>query len=175
MQNPAPDVHLRPVDDHDTPVLRRMVDSYWDELMPTADTVRTPVARSTYFATRFDPKQSQAFFAETSGRVVGFVQTAVDGKRATITDFYVDTADRRKGFGRAMVRAVVAVFDSLSVEELTLTVRRDTPGALAFWEANGFMIGHHELKQFRDPTTGRAFLGALSSDFDPPSDLSSVR
>ena len=28
------------------------------------------------------------------------------------------------------------------------------------------MIGHYELKQFREPATGRAFLGALSSDFD---------
>ena len=164
----APDILLIPVEDRDTRLLRRMADSYWDELMPTADTVCTPQARSAYFSERFGDKSSQAYFAEVGDRVTGFIRTTVDGKRATITDFYVDRGERRKGVGRAMVRAVLAVFDGLGMEEVTLGVRRDTAGALAFWQANGFMIGHYELKQFRDPSTGRAFCGALSSDFDAP-------
>ena len=160
------DLALELVADDDLPRLRQMADAYWDELMPSADTVRTPQSRSRYFTGRFGDGASQTFLALTDEQTIGFVRTVVDGKRATITDFYVDRDHRRKGAGSGMLRDALARFDKLGVEEVTLTVRRDNPGALAFWDANGFMVGHYELKQFRDPETGRAFLGALSSDFD---------
>ncbi|MFP6646283.1 MAG: GNAT family N-acetyltransferase [Candidatus Latescibacterota bacterium] len=113
---------------------------------------------------RFGDATSQTYLAEVrQGHRV--CPEFIDGNKATITDFYVDPDWRRKGVGTSMVRGTLARFDELGVEEVTLTVRRDTPTALTFWEAQGFMIGHYELKQFRDPSTGTAYHGALSSDF----------
>jgi ribosomal protein S18 acetylase RimI-like enzyme len=45
-----------------------------------------------------------------------------------------------------------------------LSVRRDTPQALAFWEALGFRIASYHLRQYRDPAAHQSFMGALSSD-----------
>ena len=53
------DLLLRPVTSEDTTLLRRMADSYWDELMPTASTVRTEEARSEYYRDRFGDGKSQ--------------------------------------------------------------------------------------------------------------------
>jgi ribosomal protein S18 acetylase RimI-like enzyme len=55
--------------------------------------------------------------------------------------------------------------DDLGVEAIDLHVRRDNPAALQFWQAQGFMIGHYQLKQYRDPEKRVGFVGALSSDF----------
>ena len=87
------------------------------------------------------------------------------GTRAKINDFYVIPAKRRRGLGSWLVGAVTEVTDGLGIERIDLSVRRDNPGALRFWESQGFMIGHHELTQFRDPHRRVGFRGALSSDF----------
>jgi ribosomal protein S18 acetylase RimI-like enzyme len=54
---------------------------------------------------------------------------------------------------------------SFSAFYFELTLRRDNPQALAFWEAQGFRIAHYLLRQYRDLQTGELFIGALSSDF----------
>ncbi len=85
---------------------------------------------------------------------------------AKINDFYVVPAKRREGVGSFLVGAVTEITDDLGVDRIDLSVRRDNPGALKFWESQGFMIGHHELIQYRDPHKGIGFRGALSSDLD---------
>ena len=55
--------------------------------------------------------------------------------------------------------------DGLGIERIDLNVRRDNPSALKFWESQDFMIGHHELTQYRDPHKRIGIRGALSSDF----------
>lgn len=98
---------------------------------------------------------------------MGFVAYAVDEARksASINDFYVVPEARRRGYGAAMVQAVYAQLDQLGVELVELNVRRDNPQALAFWEAQGFRIALYRLRQYRDPKTGKAYIGTLSSDF----------
>jgi ribosomal protein S18 acetylase RimI-like enzyme len=64
-----------------------------------------------------------------------------------------------------MIKAVFTELDQLGVELIELNVRRDSPQALAFWEAQGFRIALHRLRQFRDPKRGTSYIGALSSDF----------
>lgn len=105
--------------------MRQLADTYWDGLMPTAPSVSTPEA--SYFIGRFGDATSQTYLAEVRGKAIGFVRTVIDGNKATITDFYVDPDWRRKGVGTSMVRGTLARFDELGVEEVTLTVRRDTP------------------------------------------------
>ncbi len=82
-----------------------------------------------------------------------------------VNDFYVLPEARRQGYGRAMVQWLLAHLDSLGVEQIDLDVRRDNPDALAFWQAQGFGIALYRLRQYRDPESGTAFVGALSSDF----------
>lgn len=98
---------------------------------------------------------------------MGFVAYAVDEARksASINNFYVVPEARRRGYGAAMVQAVYTQLDQLGVELVELNVRRDNPQALAFWEAQGFRIALYRLQQYRDPKTGKAYIGTLSSDF----------
>ena len=51
------------------------------------------------------------------------------------------------------------------IRQLDLNVRRDNPNALSFWEAQGFGIAGYRLRMYRDPETGTAYKGVLSSDF----------
>ena len=88
-----------------------------------------------------------------------------DSKSVFIGNFYVVPRERRKGYGTAMVRWLFAHLDGLGVERIDLHVRRDNPGALACWEAQGFGIAGYRMRQYRDPERGTAYVGALSSDF----------
>ena len=36
--------------------------------------------------------------------------------------------------------------------------------SFAFWESQGFAVGHQQMTMFRDPVAGKSFGGALSSD-----------
>ena len=156
--------------------LRLLAEAYWDELMPTAESVSSPEKRDAYFAARFGALDDSltathlgvvgSGSASPTGREVGFVRLCLpETGKATITDFYIRADCRRQGYGRQLVAAALALLDEHGVKEITLTVRRDSPDALSFWEAQGFVIGHHELKQYRDPASGKASRGALSSDF----------
>ncbi len=148
---------------------RAVAESYWQELMPHADAVADPVRRDAYFASQFafegDSRRPQ--WAVEGGERVGFVSASVDraAHTAFIEDFYILPAVRRKGHGRAAVLTLYAQLDALGVTQVDLSVRRDTPQALAFWEAQGFRIASYRLRQYRDPVAHRRRSGALSSDF----------
>ena len=144
-----------------------LVDAYWSETMPTADTVRSSDRRDAYFPDRFplSSPEPRVFWCLSEGSPVGFVSFSVIGTSAKINDLYVVPAQRRKGIGSFLVRAVFEITDGLGVDRIDLNVRRDNPSALTFWESKGFMIGHHELTQYRDPHKRIGFRGALSSDF----------
>ena len=146
---------------------RPLVEAYWLEIMPHADTVCTPDSRDSYFADRFPLSSTEpgVFWGLSEGSPVGFISFTVSGTRAEINDFYVVPAKRRRGIGTFMVKSAIEITDSLGVDRIDLNVRRDNPEALKFWEAQGFMIGHYELIQYRDPKKRVGFLGALSSDF----------
>lgn len=148
---------------------RRMVEAYWQELMPKASVVKDPGRREAYFQARFtwDGGNNHPHWAIGEGGPIGFMvfEVSDDRKRAMVNDFYVLPEARRRGYGRAMVQRLLAYLDSLGVEQIDLDVRRDNPDALAFWQAQGFGIALYRLRQYRDPKTGTAFSGALSSDF----------
>ena len=64
-----------------------------------------------------------------------------------------------------MVKWVFAHLDNMGVERIDLDVGRDNPEALSFWQAQGFGMAGYRRRQYRDPGSGTAFVGALSSDF----------
>lgn len=65
-----------------------------------------------------------------------------------------------------MIKTVFSKLDQLGLTLIELTVRRDTLQALAFWEAQGFRVALHLLRQYREPKRGIGYIGGLSSDFD---------
>ena len=146
---------------------RPLVEAYWLEIMPHADTVCTSDSRDSYFADRFPLSSTEpgVFWGLSEGSPVGFISFSISGTRAEINDFYVVPARRRRGIGTFLVKSTIEITDSLGVDRIDLNVRRDNPEALKFWEAQGFMIGHYELIQYRNPKKRVGFLGALSSDF----------
>ncbi len=148
---------------------RQMVETYWQEIMPRSDVVKNQESQVAYFQERFPFGDDglRLFWAVVDGRKIGFVAFVINEAKhsALIEDFFVLPEVRRSGHGSAMVKAVLAELDQLGVELIELNVRRDNPQALAFWEAQGFRIALHRLRQFRDPKRGIAYIGALSSDF----------
>ena len=132
---------------------RPLVEAYWLEIMPHADTVCTSDSRDSYFADRFplSSTEPRVFWGLSEGSPVGFISFSISGTRAEINDFYVVPAKRRRGIGTFLVKSTIEITDSLGIGRIDLNVRRDNPEALKFWEAQGFMIGHYELIQYRDP------------------------
>jgi ribosomal protein S18 acetylase RimI-like enzyme len=148
--------------------LRQLAESYWAELMPKATVLKDQPSRDRYFADSFcwEGEQDRPYWALRSGERVGFVTLSRNGQSAYIDDFYVVPAARRQGLGRQIVQALSTHFDRDGVTLVELSVRRDNPRALAFWEAMGFRIASYRLRQYRNPATGTAFIGGLSSDFN---------
>ena len=148
---------------------RRIVEAYWQEVMPQSDVVKNPDRREAYWRECFPwaGGHRQPYWAVADGRHVGFVAYTVEAAKhsASIEDFYVVPDARRRGYGTAMVQAVYAQLDTHGVARVELNVRRDNPHAFAFWEAQGFRIALYRMRQYRDPKTGKSYIGALSSDF----------
>jgi ribosomal protein S18 acetylase RimI-like enzyme len=162
-------LHLEIVDLADLAEFRHVAKVYWQELMPHAGVVRDASQQEAYFQQRFTWRGGNChpYWAVSAGRRVGFVSFSIEvaRKMVCIEDFYVLPGARRQGVGRQTVQALVAYFDQRGIELIELNVRRDNPTALAFWEAQGFRIASYRLRQYRDPKTGTAYVGALSSDF----------
>ncbi|MEO8395158.1 MAG: GNAT family N-acetyltransferase [Chloroflexota bacterium] len=163
---------LEKISPTDTAEFRSTVLAYWQELMPYSDVMSDPVRQEQYFQQQYtwEGGSGHPYWALLGDRRIGIVNFSIfpAEKRAEIEDFYVFPEERRLGYGSEIMRAVFRYFDGVGIERVDLTVRRDNPNALAFWEAQGFMLANYHLRQYRDPSTGTAFRGALSSDFPPP-------
>ena len=157
------------VNPNDINAFRSMVLAYWRDLMPYSDVMNDPVRQEAYFAEQYTwaGGSGHPYWVLLDGRRIGLVNFSIspNEKRAEVEDFFVIPEERRRGYGTEIMRWVFRQFDMHGVEQVDLTVRRDNPNALAFWEAQGFMLAKYHLRQYRDPATGTAFHRALSSDF----------
>lgn len=162
-------IRLQPIQPSEQAQLRIMAEADWQEIMPTADAMQNTEQRDRYFHQRFplDDEKCRVQWAMVAERVVGFVAITINParKQVMVEDFYVLPTERRHGYGAAMLQALYQQLDKTAIEMVELTVRRDNPQALAFWEAQGFRIAHYLMRQYRDPQTRQLFIGALSSDF----------
>ena len=162
-------IQLQPVQPTDEERFRAIVETYWQELMPHADMMQDAERRNRYFQERFPLENADRWvrWGMVEDEFVGFVAVALNlaKNQVMVEDFYVLPSERRKGYGGAMVKALYQQLDEVGVELVELSVRRDNPQALAFWEAQGFRIALYQLRQYRDPEMRVSFVGALSSDF----------
>ena len=63
---------------------------------------------------------------------------------ATITDFYVAPAHRRRGVGSAAVEALLAAHRLRGTYEMEAAVLPDNAPALAFWQRLGFAVQYYQ-------------------------------
>ncbi|MBW8741136.1 MAG: GNAT family N-acetyltransferase [Gaiellaceae bacterium] len=85
--------------------------------------------------------QGLGFVAEADGRIAGFVFGTIDHatpQLCRITDLYVVADARRRGIGRALLRAVVDELARRDVMSVSLDVMLDNAAALAFYKRFAF-------------------------------------
>ncbi len=93
------------------------------------------------------------FLCELDGELVGLlvlrtVPTLSDPQDwAEVTELYVRPASRRKGVGRALVRAAIQYARSLGSTQVHLLVDPDNTVALSFYRAVGFYQDSWEMRQ----------------------------
>lgn len=78
--------------------------------------------------------------AEVEGRLVGAVIAGYDGVRGWIHHLAVAPDERRRGIGRALVRAAEAGLQKLGCPKVNLQVRTTNGGVVAFYRQVGYEI-----------------------------------
>lgn len=82
--------------------------------------------------------------AEAVGRVIGMctgqvvISTAEGGPAVLVEDMVVDPAHRRRGVGRALIKAMTRWAEEQGATRLQLLADRNNPPALAFYERIGW-------------------------------------
>ena len=94
---------------------------------------------------------SQAFIAEGTGRLLGFVLARTSGPEAEILDLAVLPTVRRRGIARALLRAVREAVQRLGVEEIYLEVRESNRAAISLYEGEGYRPVGMRHRYYRNP------------------------
>lgn len=91
-----------------------------------------------------DPKRRAVLVADRRGRVVGMVtaqlvvSTAEGGPSALVEDMVVDAAERGRGLGRALLRAIEEWAGARGATRLQLLADRENAPALEFYARMGW-------------------------------------
>lgn len=77
---------------------------------------------------------------ELEGRVVASVMGGYEGHRGWVNYLAVEPEQRRRGFGRALMRAVEAKIEAKGGPKVNLQVREDNLDVIAFYERIGYKL-----------------------------------
>ena len=132
-----------------------MADEYWRQIRPTGDHfVNDPAAREKYFDAVFWDEHESRFlwWAKLDETVIGFAKTEllpdpVWERLGYIGDFYIAAEYRGRGHGREFARLLYDWFAQQGIKSVRLYVRTDNPGALAFWEKEGFETARYQMRK----------------------------
>ena len=94
---------------------------------------------------------SQAYVADESGKLLGFVLGRTSGPEAEILDLAVLPNMRRRGIARALLRAVRDAVTRVGVEEIFLEVRESNRAAISLYEGEGFRAVGMRHRYYRNP------------------------
>jgi ribosomal-protein-alanine N-acetyltransferase len=94
---------------------------------------------------------SQAYVAESDGRLLGFVLARTSGPEAEILDVAVLPGVRRRGVARSLLRAVRDAVQRLGVEEIYLEVRESNRAAISLYEGEGYRTVGMRHRYYRNP------------------------
>jgi [ribosomal protein S18]-alanine N-acetyltransferase len=92
-----------------------------------------------------------ALVSEDDGKVNGFVIGRQTAGEAEILNLAVKPAKRRKGQGRAMLKAALAEFQARDVSRVFLEVRESNEGAMTFYEKHGFSKSGRRAGYYHNP------------------------
>lgn len=116
-----------------------------DAAMPRA-TPDGPMRYGRNLGDRLEDSHTQVFVAEEGGRVVGYVLGVVvdlmpdmfeQQASGFLADIFVEADARRRGHGRALVRALTDWFRQQGLRHYEWHVPTSNPVALAFWREMG--------------------------------------
>jgi len=131
------ELHIRAADPTDSAPLEAIEQSVWDSLSTPCLPDQSPA-----FGHRLPFEDTQV--AVVDGRIVGYVTVGLRSSLASnrhvgrIRALAVLPEFRRRGIGKALVQAAVAVAHSRGWEKLGLTVLESNPSAVALYHSMGF-------------------------------------
>ncbi len=148
-------LRMTPVHRSERDQLYAMVDEYWQQIRPQGSHfANDPAARAKYFDAEFWDEHESRFlwWAKLDETVVGFAKTElmpdpVWERLGSIGDFYIAAEYRGRGHGRAFARLLYDWFAQRGITYMRLYVRADNPGALAFWEKEGFETVRYQMRK----------------------------
>jgi ribosomal-protein-alanine N-acetyltransferase len=81
---------------------------------------------------------AECLVAEAAGRIAGFILAEHEGERAHLITIDVLAAERRRGVGTALLRAIEQAVAARGVRQVTLETATDNHAAIAFWQKHGY-------------------------------------
>ena len=127
---------------------------------------RSPDAR----LTELDDERTRGIVLEVGGEVVGVGSLWLAPDDAHITSLAVAGEARRRGHGRRLVTALVALAGSLGAEAVTLEVRASNEAALALYGRCGFEVVGERRRYYPDGEDAVIMTLALDDDARAASD-----
>ena len=92
------------------------------------------------FEDYLDAPDGELLVLEEAGQTAGFALYHVSFEDAELYNIAVDDAFRRRGFGRALLEAVLARARERGAERMYLEVRKSNAPAVALYRAVGFAV-----------------------------------
>jgi ribosomal-protein-alanine N-acetyltransferase len=81
---------------------------------------------------------AECLVAEAEGQIAGFILAEHEGARAHLITIDVLAAERRRGVGTALLRAIEQAVAARGVRQVTLETATDNHAAIAFWQEHGY-------------------------------------
>ena len=97
-------------------------------------------------------EQSHVWTLSVCREVVGYIGLHLVLDEASLTNLAVDSAFRRKGYGKALLQTAIAFCEAQHCAFLTLEVRAGNEGAIALYRAAGFCERGRRKDYYQQPT-----------------------
>ncbi len=81
---------------------------------------------------------AECLVAEAAGQIAGFILAEHEGERAHLITIDVLGAERRRGVGTALLRAIEQSLAGRGVRQIELETATDNHAAIAFWQKHGY-------------------------------------
>lgn len=96
--------------------------------------------------------------AEENGVLLGYIGSQACAPEADVMNVAVEPTARRRGVGRALLRALMARLRAQGMQSLTLEVRAGNQPALALYQRLGFQEVGRRPKYYVNPTEDACIL-----------------